>query len=383
MRNESHTIYLAMCIVKILNFLQDIMLAIDWTYSTTTTTVATIGIMINLIVIIPNLWQIRSLTPSSLLIVCLCCSDSLLLLNCLILVVTHLRRGDVEYDPIICQIHGFLTTFGALRSLGLCTGLTLFRYNIIIREKLVTNHYAHAYLVGSASFCALIAGLPFIFSAGDRIYIMAQTHMNCTVAWSNTDTITRVISWICVVVLLIPASSMGLAYIRIYCEVSKVFGAYRTSTVVAGDSLSGNQQRGSRTANQDSKHREGQRPSNISTTPVKESNDTTGTAEKGSVDEESQHLPKTMKRMRTKDEAKQIALLIQSIAIVGLFLIGWMPYLSMGLYEIVTGTKVRLHFEFAVETFVMINDLFNPVVVMVFDDSMRRNVFRCFGRGQE
>ncbi|KAJ3242244.1 hypothetical protein HDU78_001446 [Chytriomyces hyalinus] len=259
-------------------------------------------------------------------------------------------------------------------------GLTLFRYNIIIREISVSHQYAHAYLVVSASFCALIAGLPFIFSAGDRIYIIAQTHMNCTVAWSNTDTPTRVISWICAVVLLIPASSMGFAYIRIYYEVSKVFGAYRTSTVVTGDSLGGNQQRGSRTATQD---QEGQRPSNISTYPVKETNGTTGTAEKRSVDEESQHLPKTLKRKRTKDEAKQIALLMQSIAIVGLFLMGWTPYLSMGLYEIMTGTKVPLHFEFTAEIFVSINDLLNPVVVMIFDDNMRRNVFRCFVRTQQ
>ncbi|KAJ3250567.1 hypothetical protein HDU77_006554 [Chytriomyces hyalinus] len=175
---------------------------------------------------------------------------------------------------------------------------------------------------------------------------------------------------------------MGFAYIRIYCEVSKVFGAYRT-TVLTGDSLSGNQQRGSRTATQDSKHQEGQRPSKISTYPVKETSVTTGTAEKRSVDEESQHLPKTLKRKRTKDEAKQIALLMQSIAIVGLFLMGWTPYLSMGLYEIVTGTKVPLHFEFTAEIFVSINDLLNPVVVMIFDDNMRRNVLRCFVRTQQ
>ncbi|KAI8838490.1 hypothetical protein BJ741DRAFT_648042, partial [Chytriomyces cf. hyalinus JEL632] len=35
------------------------------------------------------------------------------------------RRGDLEYNPLICQIHSFLITFGALRSVGLCTGLNV------------------------------------------------------------------------------------------------------------------------------------------------------------------------------------------------------------------------------------------------------------------
>ncbi|KAI8834216.1 hypothetical protein BJ741DRAFT_246193 [Chytriomyces cf. hyalinus JEL632] len=356
--------------------------ASDWTYSTTTTTVASIGIMINLLVIIPNLWRVRSLTPSSLLIVCLCCSDSLLLSNYLTLAATHLRRDDLEYNPIICQIHGFLITFGALWSLGLCTGLTLFRYIIIIRKKSVSHQFGHAYLLGTAAFCALVAGLPFICSAGDRIYIMHQTHINCTVAWFNTDITTRVVSWICVSVLLIPVSSMGVAYIRIYSEVSKVFGAYRASSVVTGDDLSGNQPRGSKTANQDSKHQEGHRPSNVSSNQAKVTNDTSGTVDnirKPSVDEESQRPPKMLKkRKRTEEETKQIALLMQSIAIVGLFLIGWTPYLSMGLYELLTGTKAHPDFEFAAEMFVSMNDLLNPVVVIVFDDKIRRNVVQFF-----
>ncbi|KAI8838492.1 hypothetical protein BJ741DRAFT_681397 [Chytriomyces cf. hyalinus JEL632] len=74
---------------------------------------------------------------------------------------------------------------------------------------------------------------------------------------------------------------------------------------------------------------------------------------------------------------------MQIIAIVTLFLMGWTSYLSRGVYEIVTGTTVHLHFEFAAEVFVTINDLLNPVVVMVFDDNMRRNVLRFFARAWE
>ncbi|KAJ3400768.1 hypothetical protein CcCBS67573_g06996 [Chytriomyces confervae] len=353
----------------------------DWTYSTTTTTIATIGILVNSIVIVPNVWRVRSLTPSSLLIVCLCCSDSLLLSNYLTLAATHLRRGDLEYNPIICQIHGFLITFGALWSLGLCTGLTLFRYIIIIHKKTVSHRFAYAYLFGTATFCALLAGLPFICNAGDRIYVLHQTHMNCTVAWSNTDTTTRVISWICISVLLIPVSSMGVAYIRIYSEVSKVFGAYSKSAVVTGDDLSGNQQRGSKTINQDSKHQEGHRPSRVATNPCKETNETTGTVEsmKPSVDEESLQPPKMLKKRKLREEeAKQMALLMQSIAIVGVFLMGWTPFLFATVYEIITGTKAHPDFEFAGEMFVAMNDLLNPVVVMVFDDKIRRNVIQFF-----
>ncbi|KAJ3250568.1 hypothetical protein HDU77_006555 [Chytriomyces hyalinus] len=157
---------------------------------------------------------------------------------------------------------------------------------------------------------------------------------------------------------------MGFAYIRIYCEVSKVFGTYRETT------------------NQSSRPQEFQR-TKVLAFQFEATNETNGTEENmnPSVDEQSQQPQKTLKkRKRTNDETKQIHLLMQSIAIVTLFLMGWTPYLSMGLYEIVTGTKVHLHFEFAAEIFVAINDLLNPVVVMVFDDNMRRNVLRFFAR---
>ncbi|KAI8827343.1 hypothetical protein BJ741DRAFT_714431 [Chytriomyces cf. hyalinus JEL632] len=354
----------------------------EWTYSTTTTAIASVGILINLIVIVPNFWRVRSLTPSSLLIVCLCCSDSLLLSNYLALAATHLRRGDFEYNAVVCQIQGFFITFCALWSLGLCTGLTLFRYKIIIRKTSVSHQFAYTYLLGTAAFCALVAGLPFICNAGDRIYIMHQTQINCTVAWFNTDVTTRVVSWICLSVLMIPVSSIGVVYVRIYSEVSKVFGAYRASSVMMNEDLTGNNIRESKTVDQDGKHPEGHRPFSISVCPVKVANDTNITSENGSkisITEKDQRQPKVdKKKARTEEEAKQVALLMQSIAIVGLFLIGWTPYLSMGVYELLTGTKAHPDYEFVAEMFVSMNDLLNPVVVMVFDDKIRRNVLQVF-----
>ncbi|TPX71644.1 hypothetical protein CcCBS67573_g06094 [Chytriomyces confervae] len=211
--------------------------------------------------------------------------------------------------------------------------------------------------------------------------------MNCTVAWSNTDTTTRVISWICMSVIIIPVSSMGFAYIQIYSEVSKVFGAFRKSFAVAGDDFSGDQERGSKTLHQDSKHQEGHHPSKISTNPGKETNDINDVLEnvrKPSFDKEAHRLPKMLKNgKRTEEETKQIALLMQSIAIAGLFMIGWTPYLSMGLYEIVTGTKVHPHYEFAAEMFASMNDSLNPVVVMVFDDKIRSNVVQFFSCAED
>ncbi|KAJ3242243.1 hypothetical protein HDU78_001445 [Chytriomyces hyalinus] len=155
-----------------------------------------------------------------------------------------------------------------------------------------------------------------------------------------------------------------------------VFGAFRKSFAVAGDNLSGNQQRGSKTANPDSKHQEGHRPSKISTNPEN--------IRKPSFDEEAQRPPNMLNnRKRTEEETKQIALLMQSIAIVGLFLIGWTPYLSMGLYEIVTGTKVHPDFEFTAEMFASMNDSLNPVLAMVFDDKIRGNVVQFFSCAED
>ncbi|KAI8838494.1 hypothetical protein BJ741DRAFT_601233, partial [Chytriomyces cf. hyalinus JEL632] len=179
---------------------------------------------------------------------------------------------------------------------------------------------------------------------------------------------------------------MGVAYIRIYSEVSKVFEAYRKSAVVTGDDLSGTQQKVSKTVNQDSKHQDGHRPSRVAINPGKETNETTGTVEsmRPSVDEESQRPPKMLKKGKLREEeAKQIALLMQSVAIVGVFLMGWTPFLFATVYEIITGTKAHPDFEFAGEMFVSMNDLLNPVVVMVFDDKIRRNVVQFFSCAED
>ncbi|KAI8838518.1 hypothetical protein BJ741DRAFT_601323 [Chytriomyces cf. hyalinus JEL632] len=56
--------------------------------------------------------------------------------------MTHLIKGSLEYDAQTCQIQAVFITFGALLSLGLCGGLTLFRDRPVLCGILFTSIHA-------------------------------------------------------------------------------------------------------------------------------------------------------------------------------------------------------------------------------------------------
>ncbi|KAJ3253061.1 hypothetical protein HDU77_004748 [Chytriomyces hyalinus] len=353
--------------------------------------ITSVGLLLNAIVVLPNIWRLRSLPPSSVLIVFLCCSDSILLGNYLTLATTNLKRGNSDYANTACNVPGFMITFGALMSMGFCGGLTLFRYLIIVRKKTITFNFALVYLAGSAGVYSVVASLPILFQADYPIYILHPTHYNCTVAWFNTDTPTRVISVICGTALMIPMSSMGFAYYRIYKEVSKVFAAYRDVSVLTNDSDAGKLHASGVL------ERDPERAVEIKPAGVRVGHDAIGlvkaiekrtatvascTGESSIADEEAQvketvqmsQIVTFKRRRRTEEEEKQIGLLIQSVAIVGLFVTGWTPYFILATYELISGTRGDIQFEFTAEMFLAMQDVLNPVVVLIFDEKVRRNV---------
>ncbi|KAJ3230359.1 hypothetical protein HDU81_004573 [Chytriomyces hyalinus] len=351
--------------------------------------IVSVGLLLNTIVVLPNIWRLRSLPPSSILIIFLCCSDSLLLGNYLTLATTNLRRGNSDYENRACNVSGFMITFGALMSMGFCGGLTLFRYLIIVRKKTLSFNFALMYLAGSAGVYSVVSALPILLQADYPIYILHPTHYNCTIAWFNTDIPTRVISVICATALLIPFSSMGFAYYRIYQEVSKVFSAYRDVSALTNDSLqvSGLLERDPERVPEIKTG--GLRQGYVALAAVKiieKRTPVTCTGDSSVMDEEVQvketvqmsQIVTLKRKRRTEEEEKQIGLLIQSVAIVLLFVTGWTPYLILASYESITGTRGDIRFEFIAEMFLAMQDVLNPVVVLIFDEKVRRNVFGVF-----
>ncbi|KAJ3213505.1 hypothetical protein HDU81_001953, partial [Chytriomyces hyalinus] len=76
------------------------------------------------------------------------------------------------------------------------------------------------------------------------------------------------------------------------------------------------------------------------------------------------------------EEEKQMKLLIQSLAIVGVFVIGWAPYFTFAMLEVINGVPQPTEVEFAADFVMQLNFVANPIVILVFDEDIRNNVFR-------
>ncbi|KAJ3253060.1 hypothetical protein HDU77_004747 [Chytriomyces hyalinus] len=360
----------------------------------TAISITSTGLILNAIVILPNIWRLHSLPPSSVLIIFLCCSDSLLLGNYLTQAAVNLKRVDSEYEPVACNIPGFLTLLGGLMSLGFCGGLTLFRYLIIVRKKAISLHFTLLYAGGVLAVVSIIASLPIIFN--DRpIYVLHPTRFNCTITWSSADIATRVISVLCGLVLMAPLSSMGYAYYCIYREVSNVFIAFRNASLASEDTakapssdlrrpsqISVPESGGPISQNKRLSHEipwTGRRLSEQRNSIASWTADAPAAADEESQRKASARISQIERikscnwKKRTAEETRQMGLLVQSVAIVSLFVIGWTPYYVMAFYEFLTNAEASLAFEFAAEMALALQDVLNPIVVLIFDDKIRQN----------
>ncbi|KAI8610305.1 hypothetical protein BC830DRAFT_760100 [Chytriomyces sp. MP71] len=338
----------------------------DWLFAKVALCITGIGIMNNATVVLSNFWYLRKLPPSSFLIVCLCLSDTLLLANYFTISATRLVRKNLFYDSFTCQIQAFMITFGALNSLGTCAGLTLFRYLIIVHQYKVKRYFAIAYIATVACVCASVASIPFMIRAADRIYIMNGSNINCSIGWfQSADVANRAMSWTCVAVLGVPFSSIGFAYFQIYRKVSEVFGGYKSSVDETRNQFAVNDKKSASAYNSNQKTSE----------QFTEANHIQDTSRALTVPA-AQKLNYISVSKRTEEEERQMALLIQSIVIVSVFILGWTPYLVFALIEMITGTKGDRYFEFAAEMILSLQDGINPIVVICFDQNIRANVLR-------
>ncbi|KAJ3230733.1 hypothetical protein HDU81_004274, partial [Chytriomyces hyalinus] len=110
-------------------------------YSWAKAIVDSISLILNGVIILCNARVVPKLPHTSVLIFTLCCSDSLALINSLILTTTHLIRNSLEYDKKLCQIHAVLITGGCLVSINLCSVLTYLRYKMIVHRQKVTTTF--------------------------------------------------------------------------------------------------------------------------------------------------------------------------------------------------------------------------------------------------
>ncbi|KAJ3221931.1 hypothetical protein HDU81_010230 [Chytriomyces hyalinus] len=190
----------------------------------------------------------------------------------------------------------------------------------------------------------IVAGLPFLLGSQDVSYIMQPSGDDCTPRWHMRDPKTLAMSIACIIILAVPLAGMGFAYYQIYRKVSTTFEAFKEVSICSYESCSqSNPDRFSLPMRSDSKQLT------------------------------SSSLPRT-KGTKSEEEEKQMQLLIQSLALVAVFVIGWAPYFVFAVTEVMTGIPQAMEFEFATDFIAQLNFVANPIVILVFDKDIRRNV---------
>ncbi|KAJ3259641.1 hypothetical protein HDU77_001741 [Chytriomyces hyalinus] len=325
------------------------------TYSTIGTVNMGTAFLLNLIVTFPNLFHLHKLPPSSFLIVFLCLSDCLTSANVVAITTTHLIRKTPDYDIRLCQIQGALIIFSATLSMSICAGLTLFRYLVIVCSMNITKQFTVVYFIGAIFFSIAVSVLPFLLGSQIDSYVLQPTGVHCALAWNSREPRTLAVAIIFPIIILSALCGIIYAYIRIYLTVSSDVAALRSSGVASAKRFKSNSgNTGSHTASftveitqEEDKARFSLRRNNAA-----------------AVDPE---------------RAKQMSLLVQSIVVVGVFVLGWGPYFLFIMVELVLGpVSVSTDYEFASEFFVGFGEVLNPVAVLLFDVEIRKNVFAFF-----
>ncbi|TPX73925.1 hypothetical protein CcCBS67573_g04798 [Chytriomyces confervae] len=324
--------------------LADMLFRAHWGYSWATAITEGIAITLNLIIILSNVRCLHKLPQPSVLIVFLCCSDNITMINTFILVVHHLTSGSLDYNARMCQIQAIFITFGALFSLGLCAGLTLLRFLVIVTGRKITRLFIVQYIGSSAAIAFSTAILPFILGSEAESYVMQPSGDNCTVRWHSRDPRTVIVSCVCAVILVTPLTGIGFAYYFIYRKVSKTFESFKATGVISN---------------------EGKSVQTSSTGALTNASEIkTGT----------RHLTKQSKREKCEEEEKQMALLIQSLVVVGVFIVGWTPYMLYGTFGLLSGVSLPASVEFAADYVLQVNYLANPFVIFLFDKDIQKNL---------
>ncbi|KAJ3262727.1 hypothetical protein HDU77_000169 [Chytriomyces hyalinus] len=333
-------------------------------YLTVAVAVISISLPLNLVVLFANVFHLRKLAPSSVLIFSLCLSDTLCIGNVLVVCAANLSTSSLNYDKAACQIHGLFTTFSAQMSLFIVSGLTLFRYLVIVKQVRLKPMFAVQYLLVAALLSGITAMLPYLYDMASVLYVMEPTGLHCGVAWYNRDprNIAIAIAWSVGVAGAV--AGILYAYLRIYQKAAYTFREYKHTFV-----LSDHEQQQPGTS----------KNTQIPSVPLKSS----ALAEASSTPVEQPWngpngpvLPTAV--MDLEEEQKQKMLLVQSIAIVCVFGFGWTPYMSWVVAQVWMGEPTSEVFEVVAGFCVLLNVLLNPVVAVAFDAEIRSNVLQLF-----
>ncbi|KAJ3232049.1 hypothetical protein HDU81_003340, partial [Chytriomyces hyalinus] len=289
-----------------------------------------LSLILNSTIVFTNLPFLHKLPSSSFLIVFLCFGDCLTTSHVVALTMTHLIKGSLEYDPQTCQIQAIFITFGALLSLGLCGGLTLFRYLVIVQGIDVSKKFAVYYLAVISIFFAAFCSLPFILGSQQATYAMHPSGINCTGFWHSRDPKTMIITVLCPIFLVMVLIGIVYAYFRIYQTISSTYDAFKSAGVISNRGAAGSSNTPLKNLNLSSSQLN--RPTLLEGPAINRMNPTTDL--EGSP--KPSHRGGLANATSSLEEANQLRLLVQTVVVVTVFVVGWAPYFVFMMMELIS-----------------------------------------------
>ncbi|KAI8845003.1 hypothetical protein BJ741DRAFT_644510, partial [Chytriomyces cf. hyalinus JEL632] len=302
-------------------------------FSTVFALLGIIGSTANLLVVLPNVRFLTKLAPSSFLVFC----------------------RDINFDVEACRFHAGVSVFGNISSILLCFGLTLFRYLIVVHQKDLPKNFATWYFLGVVFSATLVAIIPFIMGSQVQTYKMRPCNAHCAPDWSQRDVKSSILIWLCFSIATITLCFVVYAYAAMAGTIVTVFTGVKNV--------------GGGTSKPDKRRKNRQQTDKIERISTVEKTSNSMLSDEGT----SSHMS-SQKNNQSRDvqrtlklEKRQRDIMMQSIVVVGAFMIGWGPYICMAVYEYFSNSRSSPAVDFVVTGVVAIYELVNPLIIIHFD----------------
>ncbi|KAI8846011.1 hypothetical protein BJ741DRAFT_12437 [Chytriomyces cf. hyalinus JEL632] len=343
-----------------------------WWYSLLYSCTEATGVILNACIVILNAASVHKLSQSSFLLFWLCFCDLITAITGTMSAANNLIRDATPSESDDCSLKAAILVTAGMASLLLCSGLTFFRYITILKQRTLPPNFATIYLLCVGLVSLGVALLPFVMGSASWFYKLRQSKVYCSVDWSQRDWRSCIVSLSCGIICASTLGFIGYAYMGIYAEAARVFkGMEEHAAGIPGSASPGCVEVVTDGILRDLEQNAGKSVGNAAT-----------------VEEDAASVSNTLARatrikaQRSEDEKRQNALLKQSVIVVTAYIIGWSPYLLMGLYEFISAKPVGPVFDFIPALLIPLYGAINPVIIFNYDRDIKANCMHWLPRSR-
>ncbi|KAI9330169.1 hypothetical protein BDR26DRAFT_1000386 [Obelidium mucronatum] len=313
-----------------------------------------ISLTLNLRVAIPNFYRVASLSPASYLSLCLCCANCITSINMWIMILSASEIINLHKSSMICAAIASTAMLGVVMSISFMATLPFLRYLMIIWGKPVKKEQMWIFSACSLVFWAILAFLPMILH--EPLYIPQPSELYCNLDWTTPNPFGVFFRIAALVFIGGSTVFMAVIYALIYKRLRKSVMEMEStnSRGIAGE-----------TSRQESKR---DRSDSISSTEAT-------AATKSGRRETVVTIPQGRDSYTAAAIKKQErGLLIQSVAVVAAFVIGWLPFLFRIYIEFTTGQPVSVALDMATCFCAIMQELADPIIFEYFNKEFQENM---------